>query len=123
MVEPETCPRCGTFAVLESNGFRRVCGPCIPLVRHPAGDDAAARQARAEALCQLIRGECEQFLRSPRDQDLYRVLHRTYFEPSVKQRAAADELGLSFITYRRYLAAAVRRLADRLWQRQSAATP
>lgn len=36
MAEPETCPRCGTFAVLESNGFRRVCAPCIPLVRHPA---------------------------------------------------------------------------------------
>lgn len=36
MAEPETCPRCGTFAVLESNGFRRVCGPCLPLVRHPA---------------------------------------------------------------------------------------
>lgn len=36
MAEAETCPRCGTFAVLESNGFRRVCGPCIPLVRHPA---------------------------------------------------------------------------------------
>lgn len=36
MAEPETCPRCGTFAVLESNGFRRVCASCIPLVRHPA---------------------------------------------------------------------------------------
>ncbi|MER2563946.1 MAG: hypothetical protein ABTQ32_24660 [Myxococcaceae bacterium] len=36
MADDETCPRCGTFAVLESNGFRRVCGPCIPLVRHPA---------------------------------------------------------------------------------------
>ncbi len=91
------------------------------LVRKPPGDDATARLARAEALAELIRGECERFLLSPRDRDLFRVIHRTYFEASGKQRALAEELGFSFITYRRHLASAIRRLADRLWQRQAGA--
>jgi hypothetical protein len=89
-----------------------------PLVHQPAGDDVAARQARAEALSELIRRECEHFLRSPRDHDLFRVLHRTYFEACPKQRVAANELGMSYISYRRHLAEGIRRLADRLWQRQ-----
>jgi hypothetical protein len=89
-----------------------------PLVTHPAGDEVSARQARAETLSELIRGECEGFLRSPRDRDLFRVLHQTYFAPAAKQRAIAAELGLSFITYRRHLATGIQRLADRLWSRQ-----
>ena len=56
-----------------------------------------------------------------RDQRLYRVLDLTYFNPAPKQEAAANQLGLSFSTYRRALAAGVERLTEWLWQQEQAA--
>jgi adenylate cyclase len=53
-----------------------------------------------------------------RDQKLYRALDLTYFKPVWKQEAAAQQLGLSFSTYRRSLAAGVDRLAEWLWQQE-----
>jgi TolB-like protein len=55
---------------------------------------------------------------NPRDQKLYRVLELTYFNPVPKQDAAADRLGLSFSTYRRYLRSSVDRICDWLWQQE-----
>src|SRR5262249_18020070 len=54
---------------------------------------------------------------SERDQKLQRVLELTYFRPAQKQEAAAEQLGLSFSTYRRHLTAAVERLTEWLWRR------
>ncbi|MEM9074942.1 MAG: AAA family ATPase [Myxococcota bacterium] len=51
----------------------------------------------------------------PRQKDWADVLHRTYVEPAVKQRAAAIELGLPFGTYRYRLRRALATLADELW--------
>jgi TolB-like protein/Flp pilus assembly protein TadD len=53
-----------------------------------------------------------------RDQKLYGALDLTYFNPVRKQEAAAEQLGLSFSTYRRSLAAGVERLAEWLWQQE-----
>ena len=56
---------------------------------------------------------------SPRDEKLRRVIDLTYFRPAPKQEAAAERLGLSFGTYRRYLATAFGRLARWLWDQES----
>ncbi|HUB16412.1 MAG TPA: tetratricopeptide repeat protein [Acetobacteraceae bacterium] len=53
-----------------------------------------------------------------RDRKLYRALDLTYFNPARKQETAAEQLGVSFSTYRRSLAAAVERLAEWLWQQE-----
>jgi len=66
----------------------------------------------------LIAETAETLFASERDQRLYRVLDLTYFNPVPKQEAAAAQLGMSFSTYRRHLAAAVDRLTEWLWRQE-----
>jgi TolB-like protein len=56
-----------------------------------------------------------------RDEKVRRSLELTYFQSAPKQEVVADRLGLSFGTYRRHLTAGQRRLADWLWQQETAA--
>lgn len=56
------------------------------------------------------------------DRKLHRVLDLTYFNPIAKQEAAAEHLGLSYSSYRRYLAAGIQRMIDWLWQQEQAAS-
>ncbi|MCA9516710.1 MAG: ATP-binding protein [Myxococcales bacterium] len=49
------------------------------------------------------------------DERVRGVMHRTYVTPAPKQLAAAAELGLSFATYRRALAAGVAAVTEALW--------
>ncbi|MBV8410928.1 MAG: tetratricopeptide repeat protein [Alphaproteobacteria bacterium] len=58
---------------------------------------------------------------SGRDDKIRRALELTYFESAPKQEVVADRLGLAFGTYRRHLTAGHKRLADWLWQKESAA--
>ena len=74
--------------------------------------------ATPSALRSLIAESAESLFANERDQRLYRVLDLTYFNPTPKQEAAAERLGMSFSTYRRQLAAAVGRLTDWLWQQE-----
>jgi hypothetical protein len=78
-----------------------------------AATPQALRAVVAETAKTLFAGE--------RDQRLYRVLDLTYLNPAPKQEAAADRLGLSFSTYRRYLTAGVDRLTEWLWQQEQEA--
>jgi hypothetical protein len=55
---------------------------------------------------------------SARAEKLYRALDCTYLAPAATQELAAERLGLPFNTYRYQLAAAVKRVADTLWQRE-----
>ncbi len=70
--------------------------------------------ADGRALSELLRDECRRLFTSPRDQILDRVMERTFFHPAFKREAIAAELGLTYSTYRRYLAHAVARLVDAL---------
>jgi predicted ATPase/TolB-like protein/Tfp pilus assembly protein PilF len=85
------------------------------LTRSSAGASTpqVLRALLAETANTLFAGE--------RDQRLYRVLDLTYLNPAPKQEAAADRLGLSFSTYRRYLSAGVDRLIEWLWQQEQEA--
>jgi hypothetical protein len=53
-----------------------------------------------------------------RAEKLYRALNCTYLAPAATQELAAERLGLPFNTYRYQLAAAVKRVAEILWQRE-----
>jgi TolB-like protein/cytochrome c-type biogenesis protein CcmH/NrfG len=74
--------------------------------------------ATPNALKTLIQQTAETLFAGERDQKVYRVLDLTYFHPAAKREAAAKRLGLSFGTYRRYLATGVGRLTDWLWQQE-----
>ena len=79
----------------------------------------AARGAVTPANLQaLLSDTVEALFASPRDEKLRRVIELTYFRPAPKQEAAAERLGLSFGTYRRYLTTAIGRLARWLWDQE-----
>ena len=59
---------------------------------------------------------------NPRDEKLQRILELTYSQPALKQEVIADQLSLSFGTYRRHLATARDRLARWLWDNWQAAS-
>ena len=82
-----------------------------------ASHPSAAAEEAAQILGAMIRGECEIFLRSERDEIYYRILERTYFGRPTKQREAASDLALSYASYRRHHAAALVRLEERLWNK------
>ena len=79
-----------------------------------SGGDATTPQT----LRTLLAETAKTLFAGERDQRLYRVLDLTYLNPAPKQEAAADRLGLSFSTYRRYLTASVDRLIEWLWQQE-----
>ena len=74
--------------------------------------------ATPDALKAMLAETAETLFASERDRRLYRVLELTYFKPALKQEAAAEQLGMSFSTYRRHLAMSVDRLTDWLWQQE-----
>jgi hypothetical protein len=73
--------------------------------------DATTLQAR-------IREAAEQLRANPRDEKLYRAIHRTYLEPAASQELAAERLGLPFSSYRRHLTAGIARITASLWWRE-----
>jgi DNA polymerase III delta prime subunit len=73
---------------------------------------------RIEILRNLIRETAEFLKLSPREEKLYRALHRTYISPASTQEQAAELLDLPFSTYRRHLKAGMIRVAEILWQRE-----
>jgi hypothetical protein len=84
------------------------------------GDDDRPSE-RAERLRELLLSACAAVRDEDRDLRGWSALERTYVRPAVKQLAAADELGLSYATYRRALAAATERVVERLWTIETSA--
>ncbi|MBA2749218.1 MAG: ATP-binding protein [Tatlockia sp.] len=78
--------------------------------------DTSGMVERIAALQALVQQAVESLLSSPRDEKLYRVLHRTYLQPALTQEQAAELLNLPFSTYRRHLKAGIMRVVDILWQ-------
>lgn len=75
------------------------------------GDRVAALQALVIQVVESLRS-------SPRDEKLYRAIHRTYLNPAPTQELAAEFLDLPFSTYRRHLKAGMIRISEMLWQRE-----
>lgn len=84
----------------------------------------ALRQSPAtpptQALRDLIRSHCERLGQNPKTSRFQKILQHTYLAPLRSQQAAADAVHLSWSTYRRCLADAVRMLTASLWEAESA---
>jgi hypothetical protein len=111
-----------SFAREVKRALRCVGQPCLlvgsPLVDRFSPSPDASPAARVEHLRSALLTAC----RAVRDEDGdlrgWSALDRTYLRPAVKQLAAADDLGLSYATYRRALAAATERVVARLWAQE-----
>jgi TolB-like protein/tetratricopeptide (TPR) repeat protein len=68
----------------------------------------------------LIADTVGELFKSAQDEKLRRVIDVTYLRGVPKQEAAAERLGLSFSTYRRYLATGRNRLSRWLWEKEQA---
>ncbi|GAA4462413.1 hypothetical protein [Phytohabitans houttuyneae] len=73
---------------------------------------------RSGDLRTVLREAAESLRGSPRDEKLYRAVHRTYLEPAATQELAAERLELPFSTYRAHLTAGIERIAEWLWHRE-----
>lgn len=129
-----TAPVCQSLLVLSQPDFveavqdalRNLTRPDAlqknPLLRSRLVEDSLAGKGsnteRIAALTTLVKQVAESLQSSPRDEKLYRVLHRTYISPASTQEQAAERLDLPFSTYRRHLKAGITRVADLLWQRE-----
>ena len=91
-----------------------------PLLRSRITVEPAGPNPKPEDLRRVLREAAEALRSNPRDEKLYRAVHRTYLEPAATQELAAQVLGLPFSTYRRHLTAGVDRICAWLWQRELA---
>ena len=91
-----------------------------PLLRSRLATQAAEEQGgpTPATLQGLLREVAEPLRANPREERLYRALAATFFQPAATQELAAERLGLPFSTYRYQLASGIRRVTERLWQRE-----
>jgi TolB-like protein len=89
----------------------------MQLVQQRCSGAASIQDLRA-----MLAETSERLFGNTRDQKIYRVLALTYFDPAPKQEAAADRLGLSFSTFRRYLGTGIGRLTEFLWHKEQEAS-
>jgi hypothetical protein len=89
-----------------------------PLLRSRLTVEAAGGMPDVGTLRTRIREAAEQLRANPRDEKLYRAIHRTYLEPAATQELAAELLDLPFSSYRRHLTTGIARITASLWQRE-----
>lgn len=89
-----------------------------PLLRSRVTGADTGERPGPEDLRRVVREAAESLRANPRDEKLYRAVHRTYLQPAATQEAAAERLGLPFSTYRRHLAAGIDRITAWLWHRE-----
>lgn len=92
-----------------------------PLTSSRLARDAPDRAGAAEAVRAACAGAAEQLRADPGGDKHYRAVAATFFAGAPTQQAAAGRLGVPFSTYRRHLAAGLRRICDLLWEREIAA--
>lgn len=80
----------------------------------------ARLKEKTAVLNELIKTVVESWRSNPREEKLYRAIHRTYLQPAPTQEIAAEMLDLPFSTYRRHLKSGIDKLATSLWQREIA---
>jgi TolB-like protein len=92
-----------------------------PLLQAHLLAQRTAGAATVKDLCDMLAETAGALFTNTRDEKLYRVVDLTYLNPVPKQEAAADRLGLSLSTYRRYLRTGVERVCDWLWRQEQEA--
>jgi hypothetical protein len=89
-----------------------------PLLHSRLATQATAAAPTAATLQALLREAADPLRATPKDERLHRALASTFFQPAATQELAAERLGLPFSTYRYHLAGGIRRVTERLWQRE-----
>ncbi len=77
-----------------------------------------SEEARTETLCRILSEAAAVLEQSPREKKFFRALDYTYFSPQPSQERAAEQLGLPFSTYRRYLRKGIEALVEILWTQE-----
>jgi len=88
------------------------------LLRSRVAAEHAGGTPTTATLPALLREAAETLRTSPKDEKLYRAIHRTYLAPAATQDLAAELLGLPFSTYRYHLSGGIARVVEWLWQRE-----
>lgn len=111
------------FAMEVKAALRRIDRPDMllssPLLRC-RWVDGRRRAERVRSLVRQLHRVCEAVRDEDDDLRGWEVLRRTYLHPAVKQLVAADDLGMSFGTYRRALTAVTERVVQRMWMLEAA---
>jgi hypothetical protein len=127
-VSPLQALSCDGFADCVRDALRSLREPLLlarsPLLhcralaeRCPADADA---NTRAAALVHMLGHAVAALRGSALGDRWYRVLHAAYVEPMGKHEVIAPQLGLSYSTFRRLLAAGTRHVVEALWTRELA---
>jgi hypothetical protein len=80
--------------------------------------DSAEPTTRAEALARMLSQAIVDLQGSPRGERWQRVLFAAYVEPKGKHEGLAPQLGMSYSTFRRLLAAGTEHIVASLWARE-----
>ena len=89
-----------------------------PLLLSRLVTQAAGGEPSPAVLQRLLREAADTLRANPKDERLYRALSATFLQPAATQELAAERLGLPFSTYRYHLAGGIRRVTERLWDRE-----
>jgi hypothetical protein len=89
-----------------------------PLLRSRLVQEHDGAASPVDALREIMQTAIDSLRGNPRDERLYRALHRTYVSPAVTQELAAEALDLPFSTYRYHLTTGIERVTTWLWQRE-----
>lgn len=89
-----------------------------PLLRSRLVQEHDGAASPGDALREIVLSAIGSLRGNPRDERLYRALHRTYVSPAATQELAAEALGLPFSTYRYHLTTGIERVTVWLWQRE-----
>jgi hypothetical protein len=89
-----------------------------PLLRSRLMQERDEATSPVDNLRQIVLSAVDSLRGNPRDERLYRALHRTYLAPAATQELAAEALGLPFSTYRYHLTTGLERVTAWLWQRE-----
>jgi len=89
-----------------------------PLLQSRLVRDEAGGEPGPDVLRRLLDQAAETLRTDPRREDLFRTVQLTFLRPAPTQERAAEQLHLSFSTYRRYRDRAVALMTEWLWQRE-----
>lgn len=92
----------------------------MPFIRNEP-DNNTGETGLALTLAQKLGRAIAMLENSPKEENLHRVLYRTFVNPVGSQEQTADFLYMSFSTYRRQVKKGVERVADILWMEHNGA--
>jgi hypothetical protein len=78
----------------------------------------AEPSARIPVIDALVRSAAAALQETPTTARWYQAVEHTYLRPAPTRELAAERLGVSFSSFRRYLAAGLAQIVERLWQQE-----